>query len=80
MDLWSLGCVFAEMVERRTLFCTEQPSYSLAENESIQAEMIFSVLGLPDESTWNGVTLLRNYFKVIHLQINYYYYYCDTKH
>lgn len=55
VDLWSTGCIFAEMFMRKPLFC--------GESEVDQLTRIFSVIGLPDEEEWpNDVTLSRHNF------------------
>ncbi|KAJ8485538.1 hypothetical protein OPV22_018023 [Ensete ventricosum] len=54
VDLWSIGCIFVEMVNRCPLFC--------GDSEISQLFKIFRVLGTPNEETWSGVTSLP-YFK-----------------
>lgn len=55
VDLWSTGCIFAEMFTRKPLFC--------GESEVDQLTKIFSVIGLPNEEEWpNDVTLSRENF------------------
>ncbi|XP_060714440.1 cyclin-dependent kinase 4 [Tachysurus vachellii] len=55
VDLWSTGCIFAEMFTRKPLFC--------GESEVDQLTKIFSVIGLPREEEWpNDVTLSRENF------------------
>jgi cyclin-dependent kinase 2 len=44
VDLWSLGCIFAEMKTNRTLFP--------GDSEIDQIYRIFRTLGTPDETTW----------------------------
>jgi len=46
VDLWSVGCIFAEMVSNRVLFD--------GSTEIIQIGKIFSVLGFPSSSSWPG--------------------------
>ncbi|CAL9084031.1 unnamed protein product, partial [Musa textilis] len=53
VDLWSIGCIFAEMVNRSSLFC--------GDSEISQLFKIFRVLGTPNEETWSGVTSLPNF-------------------
>uniref|UniRef100_A0A8C0VYR4 Cyclin-dependent kinase 2 n=1 Tax=Castor canadensis TaxID=51338 RepID=A0A8C0VYR4_CASCN len=48
VDIWSLGCIFAEMVTRRALFP--------GDSEIDQLFRIFRTLGTPDEVVWPGVT------------------------
>ncbi|CAL7937435.1 unnamed protein product [Xylocopa violacea] len=53
VDVWSLGCIFAEMATRRALFP--------GDSEIDQLFRIFRTLGTPDENIWPGVTQLRDY-------------------
>ncbi|XP_055379368.1 cyclin-dependent kinase 2 isoform X1 [Condylostylus longicornis] len=53
VDIWSLGCIFSEMVTKRPLFP--------GDSEIDQLYRIFRTLGTPDESTWPGVTQLADY-------------------
>ncbi|XP_059649732.1 cell division control protein 2 homolog [Cornus florida] len=53
VDVWAVGCIFAEMVTLRPLFCTESEITVLMD--------IFSLLGVPTEATWPGVTSLSRY-------------------
>ncbi|XP_048784615.1 cyclin-dependent kinase 2 isoform X2 [Lagopus muta] len=53
VDIWSLGCIFAEMVTRRALFP--------GDSEIDQLFRIFRTLGTPDEAAWPGVTALPDY-------------------
>ena len=53
IDIWSIGCIFAEMVTKRPLFA--------GDSELDQLYRIFRILGTPNEDTWPGVTKLRDY-------------------
>ncbi|KAL5744876.1 hypothetical protein ACOSQ2_027992 [Xanthoceras sorbifolium] len=53
VDVWSVGCIFAEMVNRKPLF----PGKS----EIDQLRVIFSIMGSPDEDNWPGITSLTYY-------------------
>ncbi|KPP72284.1 cyclin-dependent kinase 2-like [Scleropages formosus] len=53
VDIWSLGCIFAEMITRRALFP--------GDSEIDQLFRIFRTLGTPDESSWPGVTSMPDY-------------------
>lgn len=46
--MWSVGCIFAEMVTRKPLFP--------GDSEIDEIFKIFRVLGTPDEDAWPGVT------------------------
>ncbi|KAK7863498.1 hypothetical protein R5R35_009056 [Gryllus longicercus] len=53
VDVWSLGCIFAEMLTRRALFP--------GDSEIDQLFRIFRTLGTPDEEVWPGVSQLPDY-------------------
>ena len=53
IDMWSIGCIFAELATRRPLFP--------GECEIDQLFRTFRALGTPDESLWPGVTLLPHF-------------------
>ncbi|XP_013910064.1 PREDICTED: cyclin-dependent kinase 2 [Thamnophis sirtalis] len=53
VDIWSLGCIFAEMLTRRALFP--------GDSEIDQLFRIFRTLGTPDETVWPGVTAMPDY-------------------
>ncbi|KAK9808683.1 hypothetical protein WJX72_001863 [[Myrmecia] bisecta] len=53
VDLWSIGCIFAEMVNQRPLFP--------GDSEIDELFKIFRVLGTPDESSWPGVSQFPDY-------------------
>jgi len=53
IDMWSIGCIFAEMVNGHPLF----PGTSVSD----ELEKIFKVFGTPNESTWPGVSQLPDY-------------------
>ncbi|KEG08431.1 putative cdc2-related kinase [Trypanosoma grayi] len=58
-DVWSVGCIVAEMVVGYSLF--------RGESNHDQLDKIFYVVGTPTEETWQGVTALPGYsrsFKV----------------
>ncbi|XP_076123427.1 cyclin-dependent kinase 4 isoform X1 [Alosa pseudoharengus] len=55
VDIWSTGCIFAEMFRRKPLFC--------GESEADQLGKIFDVIGLPSEEEWPAdITLKRHNF------------------
>ncbi|XP_043916623.1 cyclin-dependent kinase 2-like [Protopterus annectens] len=53
VDVWSIGCIFAEMVTGRPVFP--------GDSEIDQLFRIFRTLGTPDESVWSGVSHLPDY-------------------
>lgn len=46
VDMWSVGCLLAEMLTRKPLFA--------GKDEAEQLELIFHVVGTPTERTWPG--------------------------
>ena len=53
VDIWALGCLFAEMITKKPLF--------MGDSQVDQLFKIFSVFGTPNEESWNGVTNLPFY-------------------
>ena len=53
IDIWSVGCIFGEMLSGRSLFA--------GVNEYDQIRKICRVRGTPREREWPGVSSLRNY-------------------
>jgi len=53
VDMWSIGCIFAEMVTKKPLLP--------GDSEIDQLYQIFRVLGTPDETTWPGVSAYPDY-------------------
>mmetsp|Transcript_691 Transcript_691/g.1836 ORF Transcript_691/g.1836 Transcript_691/m.1836 type:complete len:315 (-) Transcript_691:530-1474(-) len=53
VDMWSVGCIFAELVRKQPLFP--------GDCELQQLLHIFKLLGTPSEDLWPGVTKLRDW-------------------
>ncbi|GAA0185737.1 hypothetical protein Leryth_008021 [Lithospermum erythrorhizon] len=53
VDMWSVGCIFAEMARMQALFP--------GDSEFQQLLHIFRLLGTPGEEEWPGVTSLRDW-------------------
>jgi serine/threonine protein kinase len=53
VDMWSVGCIFAEMVEKRPLF--------MGDSEIDQIFKIFQLHGTPNNTAWPGVTSLPDF-------------------
>lgn len=53
VDIWSIGCIFAEMVNRKPLFA--------GDSEIDQIFRIFRILGTPTEEVWPDVTYLPDF-------------------
>ncbi|KAI1242715.1 hypothetical protein IHE44_0000256 [Lamprotornis superbus] len=61
VDLWSVGCIFAEMFRRKKM-ATKRPLFR-GNSDVDQLGKIFDVIGLPEEEDWpNDVALPRNAF------------------
>jgi len=53
VDIWSAGCIFAEMAMRKPMFA--------GDSEIDEIFKIFKLHGTPTEETWPGVTKLRDF-------------------
>lgn len=53
VDIWSVGCIFAELVTKQPLFA--------GDSELQQLLHIFRLLGTPNEQMWPGVSTLKNW-------------------
>jgi len=56
IDLWSVGCIFAELVSKRVLFD--------GDSEKDQILKIFKILATPNDEIWPGVSNLPNFAKI----------------
>ena len=54
VDIWSAGCVFAELLTGNILF-------SRNDKEKDQIDKIFSICGTPNDKTWPGISQLPKY-------------------
>jgi cell division cycle 2-like protein len=55
VDVWSCGCIMAELLAKRPLF--------MGQNELSQLDTIFRILGCPTSETWPGIENLSNFKK-----------------
>lgn len=64
VDIWSLGCIFAELYMRRALF--------IGQSDIDQLYKIFDILGLPNEQDWpvNSVIPLKSFANHINVPNN----------
>lgn len=53
IDMWSLGCIFGEMMQKDPLFYGDGDIQILTK--------IFSLIGVPSENVWEGVSELINF-------------------
>jgi len=53
VDMWAIGCIFAEFVEKKPLF--------QGDSEIDQIFKIFQFHGTPTNQTWPGVTNLQDF-------------------
>ena len=53
VDIWSVGCIFFEMAQKKPLF--------YGDSEIDQIFKIFQVLGTPTENIWKGISDLPDY-------------------
>ena len=53
IDVWAVGCIFAEIVTKRPLFP--------GKNEEDQLHKIFKIRGTPAADEWAGITELAGY-------------------
>ncbi|OVA00700.1 Protein kinase domain [Macleaya cordata] len=53
VDMWSVGCIFAELVTNQALFP--------GDSELQQLLLIFRLMGTPNEELWPGVSKLMNW-------------------
>ena len=53
IDVWSVGCVIAEVATKKPLFP--------GDSDINQLYKIFQLLGTPNEETWPGISSLRSY-------------------
>eukprot|EP01006_Ploeotia_vitrea_P010793 TRINITY_DN28226_c0_g1_i3.p1 TRINITY_DN28226_c0_g1~~TRINITY_DN28226_c0_g1_i3.p1 ORF type:complete len:132 (-),score=19.21 TRINITY_DN28226_c0_g1_i3:78-473(-) len=58
VDMWSLGCIFAELWMTRPLFTTQPGATDLQ-----MLEVIFGTLGSPTEEDWPAHSALANFIK-----------------
>jgi cyclin-dependent kinase len=53
VDMWSVGCIFAELVTNQAIF--------QGDSELQQLLHIFKLFGTPNEEMWPGVSTLKNW-------------------
>lgn len=53
MDIWSIGCIFAEMHKREP--------FIMGDSEIDQIHKIFKLFGTPSDKNWCDVTLLKEW-------------------
>lgn len=56
VDLWSVGCIFAEVISKRALFD--------GDSEQDQIRKIFRIMGTPNDEVWPGVSQLPGFSQI----------------
>ena len=56
VDLWSVGCIFAEVISKRAL-CD-------GDSEQDQIRKIFRIMGTPTDEVWPGVSQLPGFSQI----------------
>ncbi|CCH57963.1 hypothetical protein TBLA_0A01630 [Henningerozyma blattae CBS 6284] len=57
IDMWSCGCILAEMIAGKPLFP--------GTNDEEQLKLIFELIGSPNEQNWPGITSLPKYSQTV---------------
>lgn len=55
IDVWSLGCIFAELLLKKPLFP--------GESDINQLSRIFGILGTPNKNNWPGIEKMPRYLE-----------------
>jgi cell cycle related kinase len=71
VDMWSVGCVIGEMLNKSPVFPVCCHTFSLCltsckqgDNDIDQLVCVFRLLGSPSEQTWPGMKDLPDYGKI----------------
>ncbi|ETV92610.1 CMGC/CDK/CDK8 protein kinase [Aphanomyces invadans] len=64
VDMWAVGCIFAEILNTRELFVGQEVNENNAPFQKDQCDKIFKILGLPTPQTWSGMEHLPEYSNV----------------
>ncbi|RHZ04937.1 hypothetical protein DYB31_008594, partial [Aphanomyces astaci] len=64
VDMWAVGCIFAEILNTRELFMGQEVNDNNAPFQKDQCDKIFKILGLPTPQTWTGMDNLPEYSNV----------------
>ena len=64
IDIWSMGCIMAEIVKRRPFFqTTNTDTGEHYISDMSQLTTIFGILGTPNEESWPGYESMQNFIK-----------------
>lgn len=66
VDMWSIGCVYAELLLRRPFITGDGVSVDQLDTNVghiAQIEAVCKRIGTPNESNWPGVTKLKDWFE-----------------
>ncbi|EQC35947.1 CMGC/CDK/CDK8 protein kinase [Saprolegnia diclina VS20] len=61
VDMWAVGCIFAEILNTRELFCGKEAEGTNAPFQKDQCDKIFKIMGMPTPQTWDGLECLPEY-------------------
>lgn len=66
VDIWSLGCIFYEMIKQKPLFYTDKVKKANTDemNEMFVVQKIFEICGMPSEEDWPGWKSLSENIKL----------------
>ncbi len=66
VDIWAIGCIFAEMMNLKELFRGKENTERGAPFQRDQCDTIFRLLGVPSDDTWKNVSQLPEYRNEVH--------------
>ncbi|OQR98773.1 serine/threonine protein kinase [Thraustotheca clavata] len=61
VDMWAVGCIFAEILNTRELFMGKEVEGTNAPFQKDQCDKIFKIMGMPTPQTWEGIENLPEY-------------------
>eukprot|EP01137_Pigoraptor_chileana_P016209 Opistho-2@72842 len=65
IDIWAVGCIFAELVTSRPLFHGRQAEDKKNAFQKDQLEKVMRVMGFPNLKEWPNIAYLQDYPKLI---------------
>eukprot|EP00128_Syssomonas_multiformis_P004611 Colp12_sorted_trinity150504_noHs@24704 len=71
IDLWAVGCIFAELITTKPLFHGHQVEDKTKNPfQRDQIDKIISVLGKPDKSQWPNLEFLPEYHRLMEMKVS----------